>query len=142
MEKYDDENLALRIRAVMDERGITITEAAEATGVPYRTLQNQLGGKNKMPASTFAKLTEMREVPISFLVNERIRLNARALQLAIRDAMGDMMPSVDDEMRVKQADPSRSDAEYEQQSKALAYIIRDRYEQRVISELGLTLSNR
>lgn len=142
MEKYDDENLALRIRAVMDERGITITEAADATGVPYRTLQNQLGGKNKMPASTFAKLTEMLEVPISFLVNERIRLNALALQLAIRDAMGDMMPSVDDEMRVKQADPSRSDAEYEQQSKALAYIIRDRYEQRVISELGLTLSNR
>lgn len=142
MEKYDDENLARRIRALMDEREITITEAAEATGVPYRTLQNQLGGKNKMPASTFAKLTEMLEVPISFLVDERIRINARALQLAIRDAMRDFMPSVDDEMRVGPAETSRSDAEYEQQSKALAYIVRDRYEQRLISQLGLTLSTR
>lgn len=95
-----------------------------------------------MPASTFAKLTEMLEVPISFLVDERIRLNARALQLAIRDAMREFMPSVDDEMRVKPAEAVRSDAEYERQSKALAYIIRDRYEHRVISELDLTLSTR
>lgn len=142
MENYDDSYLAQRIRAIMDMRGFTITEAAETIGVPYRTLQNQLSGKNKMPASTYAKLTAMLEVPTSFVVEERIRIHPRALQFALRFALMEYLPSVDDEMQVGPPDPTRTDAQYSQQSKALAYVVRDLYERYLLIELKLKTETR
>lgn len=144
MDGYDDQILAQRLRFIMEGRGITITEAAEGIGVPYRTLQNQLGGKNRMPASTFAKMLELLEVPVSFVVRERIQLNVRAAQEAIRDVFGAHLPFVDENLAIHPAPrpETRTTDELEHQLKMLTYLLRDRYENRVYQELDLPVVTR
>lgn len=93
MPEMTDEWLALRLKRLLDGREISTKEAAEAIGVPYRTLQNQLAGNNKMAATTLAKLLMMLQVPVEFLVEERIRLKPRALAFALDRTFGPALPT-------------------------------------------------
>lgn len=128
----------------MDSQGIAITEAAEALSVPYRTLQNQLSGKNRMPASTFAKILEFLQIPVSFVIDERIRLNSQAAQDAIRDVFGNQLPQVDEDLRIIPAPnpDTRSEQEKEKHLKLLAALFGHRYENRLYIELKLPVMTR
>lgn len=97
-----------------------------------------------MPASTFAKMLDLLEIPVSFLIDERIRLNVPALKEALRDVFSGKLPVVDEGMSILPVSipDNRSEKEYEQDLKMLAYILRDRYENRIYLELELPVESR
>lgn len=130
LESFSDEELARRLRFLMDEQGETIKDAAETIGVPYRTLQNQLNGNNKMPASTFAKLVSMLNVPLSFVVSGRVELSHRALANALKEVLGKSLPVVDQEMNVSAptAADSRDERAWDHHATILALLLKGRYE--------------
>lgn len=127
---FGDEAISRRLRFLIDEADLTMKEVAEAIDVPYRTLQNQLSGNNKMPASTLAKIVTMLEVPLSFVTSARVVMSRRSLTSAIKDVLGRQIPVLDGEMRLcppdlpDERDQQRLDAD----AGYLAALLIERYE--------------
>lgn len=130
MVDFSDEHLAARLRLLMSDQGVTITEAAEAINVPYRTLQNQLSGKNRMPASTFAMLVTMLRVTPEFVATGRLKLDRPSLAKALAERLGGLLPRVDDEMNLHPPSPPdiRTDDEARRDAMAIAHFVADSYE--------------
>lgn len=130
MADYSDEHLTARLRLLLKDEKISIREAAERIDVPYRTLQNQLAGKNRMPASTFAKLTEMLDVPARFVAEGTIKLDRYALTESLKQVLGDLLPTVDKEFVFhlpKQPD-DRTKQQRDHDAEMLAFVVRDAFE--------------
>lgn len=129
MGEYGDDGLATRLRTIIDGRSLSIREVAKAIDVPYRTLQNQLLGHNKMPASTFARLLAFLELPAEFVTEGRYQPRHRPIANALKRAFGDHLPAVDPEMRIV-APPaeSRTAEQLDQHAQALAFLFREAYE--------------
>lgn len=132
MTEYSDEVLAGRLKALIDGRGISIKAASEAIGVPYRTLQNQLMGNNRMPASTFLKLSMFLELPAEVIAEGRWRLPLKTLANALRSTLGDTLPTIDGEMRVAPPTAERDTAALDAQAKTLAFILREALERETL----------
>lgn len=134
MADYTDEGLAARLRSILDARKLTIREVAEVIDVPYRTLQNQLLGRNKMPASTFARLLSYLELPAEFIATGRHQPRHRPIANALKATFGDMLPAVDGEMRLvpPPAEP-RSPQQLDQHAQSVAFLFREAYEWEVVS---------
>lgn len=128
--QWTDERLAARLRILLADAGISITEAAEAIEVPYRTLQNQLAGRNRMPASTFAKLTSMLEVTPDFVATGRLRLNRTSFANALMQVLREQLPAVDKEyvFHLPETPDARTEAQRLQDARALTFMVLDRYE--------------
>lgn len=55
-----------RVKAAMKARKLTMTALSERSGVPYRTLQNQLGGKNKLTVEVLSRVTAVIDPMANF----------------------------------------------------------------------------
>lgn len=137
--EFTDEFLAKRLRVLVDANDTTLTELATSIGVPYRTLQNQLSGNNKMPASTFAKILLRLGVPLDFVTSGRIALDLTMLGPAVDDALGALLPAVDDDLNfVSPPEPdTRSKMERRQHAKMVASAIRSNFEIQTVTQLEL-----
>lgn len=134
MDEYTDQGLAARLRSVIDARNLSIREVAKTIEVPYRTLQNQLLGQNKMPASTFAKLLSYLELPAEFIVSGRYQPRHRPIADALKATLGDLLPAVDGDMNLVPPGPEpRSPQQLDQHAQALAFLFREAYEWEVVS---------
>lgn len=131
MADYSDEVLASRLKAILDGRRVSIKSAAEAVGIPYRTLQNQLMGNNRMPASTFLKLAVFLEIPADVIAEGRWRFPLRPLTNALKQTFGGLLPALDGEMRVLAPVP-RDDAQLDANARTLAFLLREAVERETI----------
>lgn len=66
--KGGDFGVLLRIRNAMAQRGLTMRELADCSGVPYGTLQNYLLGKHNIPAPTLGKIAIALDVSADWLI--------------------------------------------------------------------------
>ncbi|NVZ96789.1 helix-turn-helix domain-containing protein [Pseudomonas sp. B6001] len=61
-------SIAARLRSVIDERGMSIKEASEVVGIPYRTLQNYLLGEREPNAKAMAAIRTHLGISLDWLL--------------------------------------------------------------------------
>ncbi len=57
-----------RLRQALDARGLKITEAAELTGIPYRSMQNYLRGEREPGADALTAITTRLGISTDWLL--------------------------------------------------------------------------
>lgn len=65
---YEKMSIAARLRSVIDDRGMSIKEASEAVGIPYRTLQNYLLGEREPNAKAMAAIRTHLGISLDWLL--------------------------------------------------------------------------
>lgn len=61
-------SIAARLRSVIDDRGMSIKEASEVVGIPYRTLQNYLLGEREPNAKAMAAIRTHLGISLDWLL--------------------------------------------------------------------------
>lgn len=61
-------SIAVRLRSVIDDRGMSIKEASEVVGIPYRTLQNYLLGEREPNAKAMAAIRTHLGISLDWLL--------------------------------------------------------------------------
>lgn len=61
-------SIATRLRSVIDDRGMSIKEASEVVGIPYRTLQNYLLGEREPNAKAMTALRTHLGISLDWLL--------------------------------------------------------------------------
>lgn len=61
-------SIATRLRSVIDDRGMSIKEASEVVGIPYRTLQNYLLGEREPNAKAMAAIRTHLGISLDWLL--------------------------------------------------------------------------
>ena len=90
-----DEVIVQRLRAILDAENVKITALAEATGIPYRTLQNQLSGKSRISAVNLLKVLDAANLPSSILTEESATLNVALLAISLQGILGEFLPHIE-----------------------------------------------
>lgn len=130
---FSDEGIAKRLRQLIEARGLSIRQVAKDIQVPYRTLQNQLLGSNKMPASTFARLLEYLELPAAFVTYGRYEPKLRPIADALKKTFGHLLPIVNhDNSLSAPVGESREAAELDIHARFIAFLFREAYERAVV----------
>lgn len=65
---YEKMSIATRLRSVIDGRGMSIKEASEVMGIPYRTLQNYLLGEREPNAKAMAAIRAHLGISLDWLL--------------------------------------------------------------------------
>ncbi|WP_233095425.1 helix-turn-helix domain-containing protein [Pseudomonas sp. MF6767] len=65
---YEKMSIAARLRSVIDDRGMSIKEASEVVGIPYRTLQNYLLGEREPNAKAMAAIRTHLGISLDWLL--------------------------------------------------------------------------
>ncbi len=134
MSDYTDEGLSRRLKAILEGRKLTVKSVAATIGVPYRALQNQLIGHNKMTASTLAKLLTFLELPLEVVTDGRLRPPPRHLAAALRRLFGDeLLPGISDDMAVTPPVAGRDAGHLHRNANALAYLLCEYWEKEVLT---------
>ncbi|MFO1038123.1 MAG: helix-turn-helix transcriptional regulator [Geminicoccaceae bacterium] len=69
-----DAKIIKQIQITMAVRRVTMRDLAPLVGMPYRTLQNYLQGKSRLPAAVVIKLAEALNVRPEFLLCGNLEL--------------------------------------------------------------------
>lgn len=65
---YEKMSIATRLRSVIDSRGMSIKEASEVVGIPYRTLQNYLLGEREPNTKAMAAIRTHLGISLDWLL--------------------------------------------------------------------------
>jgi transcriptional regulator with XRE-family HTH domain len=65
---YEKMSIATRLRSVLDLKGLSIKEASDAVGIPYRTLQNYLLDEREPNAKAMSALRTHLGVSVDWLL--------------------------------------------------------------------------
>jgi transcriptional regulator with XRE-family HTH domain len=65
---HEKMSIATRLRSVIDDRGMSIKEASEVVGIPYRTLQNYLLGEREPNAKAMAAIRTHLGISLDWLL--------------------------------------------------------------------------
>ena len=94
---FDDFGLATKIRELIKQKGVTLRDISNALDVPYRTVQNYLGGENRIPATFFLQLCHFLHVEADFFIYNDFRPERNdfydAVTLVLTE-LGYLQPSV------------------------------------------------
>ena len=71
-----DETLADRLREAMKARSMTLRAVGEASGIPYRSLQNYMSGNQSPGAEPLLKLREALHISIDWLLTGEGNMHA------------------------------------------------------------------
>lgn len=93
-DELTDDVIVARLRRIIRLNGIKLTDITEATGIPYRTLQNQLNGTNRISALNLLKVLDATNIPAGFLTEEGADLNVACLVVSLHAVLGDHIPRV------------------------------------------------
>ncbi|QND52786.1 helix-turn-helix transcriptional regulator [Phyllobacterium sp. 628] len=69
----------------------TMRDLSEATDIPYRTLQNYLSGKTKMPASTLIAICDLLRIDLKFILEGEFDVAHWPLYDALWATFGDFL---------------------------------------------------
>lgn len=65
---HEKMSIAARLRSVIDDRGMSIREASDVVGIPYRTLQNYLLGEREPNAKAMAAIRTHLGISLDWLL--------------------------------------------------------------------------
>jgi transcriptional regulator with XRE-family HTH domain len=78
-----DRELANRLKDELKKRGRSMKDVSESMSVPYRTVQNYLGGDTKIPATFFLGLCQELDIEADYFIS----LDFRPRYEELRDAV-------------------------------------------------------
>lgn len=78
-----ENRMLVRLRAAIRWRRVKMTQLAEATGIPYRTVQNYLSGTSALPASALGRICLAIGVSADWVLYGRLRPDRQALTDAV-----------------------------------------------------------
>jgi len=92
--EFDDSELAERLRVILKARGISQRAISKDLGVPYRTVQNYLGGEIRIPAIFFLKLCHYIGIEADYFIYQDFSLSRPDVYDAIIRALEkcDLLP--------------------------------------------------
>ncbi|NMY74424.1 helix-turn-helix domain-containing protein [Pseudomonas sp. WS 5071] len=65
---YEKMSIATRLRSVLDKKGLSIKEASELVGIPYRTLQNYLLDEREPNAKALSAIRTHLGISVDWLL--------------------------------------------------------------------------
>jgi hypothetical protein len=83
------------LRHLIERRKIKLTALARDTGIPYRSLQNYLSKKSRLPLPAYLKICSRIGITPDYPVIDRFKIAHHALQQAIIDVMGPLLDAVE-----------------------------------------------
>ncbi|XYD09645.1 helix-turn-helix transcriptional regulator [Methylobacterium sp. NMS12] len=125
--------LADTLRAAMAKRSVKLTDLAQLTGVPYRSLQNYLTRKTDMPASVYLKICAQLGLDPFYVAAEKSALDYRALRGALVNALGQHLPTHEFDEKgemhlVPYAGPERDRADLWRDAGTVAHFVAAEYD--------------
>ncbi|WP_129221561.1 helix-turn-helix domain-containing protein [Lichenibacterium ramalinae] len=81
-----DEEMLARLRDALKRKSVSLRHLSQALGVPYRSVQNYLGGETRMPASFLINVCGYVGLEPSFLYNGDFRPHYHDLKDAVAKA--------------------------------------------------------
>lgn len=84
-----DEALVAGIKRAMAESRVSMTALASATKIPYRSLQNYLSGRSKMPASVYVTICNALGIDNQYVSQGTFHLQLAPLYDAFWRVFGD-----------------------------------------------------
>jgi transcriptional regulator with XRE-family HTH domain len=84
MSSKDLPDLTEQIKTAMSVAGLNMTQLAERSGIPYRTLQKYLSGEHRVPSAALPGLADVLDVSIDWLMTgEPAAMHPRPLLIAV-----------------------------------------------------------
>lgn len=84
---FDDAELAVRLRAALKKKGVSMRTISEHLEIPYRTVQNYISGSQKIPAIFLLKVCHLTGIEPSFFIYEDFKLNYWDMYDAVFEVM-------------------------------------------------------
>ena len=88
-DKDEQINIPENLSCIMKEDNITMRMLSDARGVPYRSVQNYLSGKSRMPADVFVSFCSYLDVDINYIRTGKFNIYHWSLWDALYDVFGD-----------------------------------------------------
>lgn len=127
------------LRRIIDRRKVKITYLAKRVGIPYRTLQNYLSGRHRIPLQAYIDICYKLGITAEYPLVGKFKLDHHALQKAILMALGPVLPYIElnksSEMSVRK-EPIKDDTDAIRIAGFLAAMIAGHYDLRREVELG------
>jgi transcriptional regulator with XRE-family HTH domain len=95
MTDISDGVIVSRLRQILEDEKIKLTEVSVTTGIPYRTLQNQLAGKSRISAINLLKILDATGIPSTFLTEESATVNIALLTMSLETVLGERVPHIE-----------------------------------------------
>lgn len=95
MIELDDDEAIDRLRAILDRRSIKLTDLSKETGIPYRTLQNYMYKKAKMPLASGAAICRWLGITVEYLFCGKYEFDFHALKDAVTNTLGELLDEID-----------------------------------------------
>jgi transcriptional regulator with XRE-family HTH domain len=86
-----DHELREGIKRSMVEIEWTMRDLSSATGIPYRSVQNYLTGKSRMPAAVLVEICQAMTIDVEYVLNGTMNAQKWPLFDALWDAFGDFL---------------------------------------------------
>ena len=77
---YEKMSIAARLRSVLDKKGLSIKEASELVGIPYRTLQNYLLDEREPNAKALSAIRTHLGISVDWLLTGEGTMTGEAPQ--------------------------------------------------------------
>lgn len=133
------------LKTTMRRRSLRLTDVAERTGIPYRSLQNYFSRRTQMPVTAYLKICGVLGLDAEYVKKEKFDLYLPALKEALQEALGHLVPHYEsDDQGVRSVDPRgmiRSSEDMRIDLDNLAMVVRSRYDIARERELGVSLSD-
>ncbi|MEN3794587.1 helix-turn-helix transcriptional regulator [Fulvimarina sp. MAC3] len=104
-----DKNIIQAVRAGLAKMGWSVKDLGEATGIPYRSLQNYMMGRTRMPASTLVAISRLIDLEIRDFDDQKRRMHKWHLYDALWTIFGDQLPNLP--VNVTNTNPFTEDSE-------------------------------
>lgn len=93
MSEQADFPIVETLKGAMKARGLRLTNVAQLTGIPYRSLQNYFSRKTEMPATTYLRLCAALGLDPDYVRRQRFDLDQDVLRKAIVRSLGPLVPT-------------------------------------------------
>lgn len=131
---YDDRQLAESLRSILEEKRVTIRTLSRDLDIPYRSMQNYLSGKNRIPATVLISILDKLGVDLHYMRYRDHMLRHSDLYDAIWDTLGDNLLTIELPSRNRYLDPQNNSDDRSKFNKkqstatALSILISEKYD--------------
>ena len=92
MTDHDEPSVVDLLRRIMRSRSLRLTDLAERSGVPYRSLQNYFSRRTQMPVTVYLKLCGVIGLEAEYVAKQQFDINRPALKIALQETLGHLVP--------------------------------------------------
>lgn len=132
MTDLSDDAAIDRLRWVLDRRSIKLTDLARRTGIPYRSLQNYMYKKSRIPLSACVVICQNIGITVEYLFDDKFKLDYHILKNCIHEVLGEQLDAMDINERLeltRRQEPIINSAEHRNRvASALAAFLSSAYD--------------